>query len=138
MAQKKAPKARIQRARVKATNGGLPFAITAKDLAQAESMAAIGLPNNQIAAVLGIVPETFAKWEENPKFTAAVLRGKSMAVASVARKAYESALAGDKDMIKFWLKCQAGWSENPAPITVETNSGDSQVKVSIYLPDNGR
>jgi hypothetical protein len=87
--------------------------LTAKDLKQIETLAGLGLTQEQISGVLGFSVDTLKRrLRENENDLAALMsRGKTNALSKVAKKAYSLAIAGNTSMIKYFLGCQGGWSE---------------------------
>lgn len=71
-----------------------------------ESMAAVGLNQDQVAAVLDINPKTLRKYYDKELKTS-----KTKTIARVAGKLVEKALAGDVSSMIFYLKTQAKWKE---------------------------
>jgi hypothetical protein len=87
------------------------------DPAAVERHAARGLTDGQIAAQLGVSPDTFtARKRENPAIVEALTRGRQHAVGLIENVAFECALqAAEKPeyqrSMMFFLKCRAGWKE---------------------------
>lgn len=74
----------------------------------AEAMTAYGIPQTDIARVIGIDPKTLRKHFREELDTGAV-----KANAAVAKTAFEMALSGEKPtMTMFWLRHRAGWKES--------------------------
>lgn len=84
--------------------------LSKNELVELENMAAIGMTQQEISDVKGISVDTLRKYAQ-----AELKRGKSKMLAQVKRKAFELALAGDRTLLIFILKTQAGWRE-VAPI----------------------
>lgn len=74
--------------------------------AQAESAAGLGLPHDQIGALLGISDVTLRKYY---KIELAV--GKAKASAKIANTLFNKATKGDTTAAIWWTKAQMGWSE---------------------------
>lgn len=73
---------------------------------QAETLAGLGLPHEQIAAVIGIDDKTLRKYYPDE------LRvGKANANAKVAQTLFDKATGGDTTAAIWWSKAQMGWSE---------------------------
>jgi hypothetical protein len=68
--------------------------------------AMVGTPHHNIAVLVGITTKTLLKY-----YRKELDYGKAHGVANVAGKAYKGAMAGDKTMICFFLKCMGGWRE---------------------------
>jgi predicted DNA-binding protein (UPF0251 family) len=88
---------------------------TKKEISDIEGFAAIGLTQEQICHVLGVSPDTLQRRvkEGDTRITDAILRGKSLAIGNVAKKAYESAMGGNTAMIKYFLAIHNNWHEKP-------------------------
>ncbi len=89
------------------------FLITEMSLVQIEKLAGLGMSMEQIASVFNVSPDTLYRRmkEGNAELSAAILRGKTLAIQKVAEKAFELALAGDVGMIRYILSAKGGWSE---------------------------
>lgn len=83
---------------------GRPAKIEKIDLRQVESLASLGLTDEEIAVILGISPRTLNYWKKHPEFLQALKRGKLKADFQVTKKLYENAMNGDNTAIIFWLK----------------------------------
>lgn len=86
--------------------GGRPrFEITPEVCKKAESLAAQGLAEYQIAAVLGISQETLIKKKQGySEFSDAIKNGKAKGIAKVTNKLFEKANDGDNVAMIFYLK----------------------------------
>ena len=73
---------------------------------QVEVLAGFGLPQHQIAVLLGCDPKTLRK-----HFDAELSLGDAKATAKIAQTLYNKAVAGDTASLIFWLKARAGWRE---------------------------
>ena len=76
-----------------------------------KSMAAMGIPQDQIAPMMDCKsPKTLRK-----HFRREIDQGTTQANFNVARVLYKMAKSGKVPAATmFWLKCRAGWSERPA------------------------
>lgn len=84
-----------------------PIAITEKDKLAAETMYAFGVPEPDIASVLGISVDTLDR-----KLGKAMRNYKLKANARVASTLYQMAISGTQPAATFfWLKTRAGWRE---------------------------
>ena len=82
--------------------------LTPKELEEIESMAGIGLTQQQIADIKGMDVDTLRKHAG-----AIIKRGKSKAIGKISQTAYNMAASGEHpSMTRFWLKMQAGWHES--------------------------
>ena len=101
------------------------------DLAQVESLAGMGMENNEeIADALGISIRTFyARKRDSAEFAEAIKRGKAKGKAFAISKLHERIKAGDLGAICFYLKCKCGWNEK---IKIESNNVNT---TKIFLFD---
>lgn len=93
----------------KSKGGRPPFAPTDKDRATVKSMSAFGIPDYEIAKVIGITPPTLRKhfWQE-------LEVGHIEANAKVAQSLFKKATGDGNQAVQaaiFWLKARAGWSD---------------------------
>lgn len=86
-----------------------PHERTEYNAKQVEAMSAYGVPQDDIAKVLGISKNTLRKYYLDELDTAAI-----KANAKIAGKLYEKAMSGDSASIFFWLKTRAKWKETHA------------------------
>jgi hypothetical protein len=73
---------------------------------QVERMAAVGITQEQIAAVIGISQDTLVKYYGDTIRTAAI-----KANANVGGKLYQTAMNGNVTAMIFWMKTRGGWRE---------------------------
>jgi hypothetical protein len=89
-----------------------PHDPTDKDRRQVESMASYGIPELDIARVIGISPPTLRKW-----YSYELETGHIKANSMVAQSLYQKAMGSGQGAVTaciFWLKVRAGWVE-PKP-----------------------
>ena len=80
---------------------------TDKTRQQAQSASGLGLPQDQIAALIGIAPDTLRKHYELE-----LGLGKAQASAAVAKTLFNKATVGqDTTAMIWWTKAQMRWSE---------------------------
>ena len=96
-------------------------------------LAGLGVPQDDIARILGCAPKTLRK-----RFRDELDRGAAEANATVAGSLFLAAKGGNIPAQIFWLKSRARWREpraadDPAP----SAEGESNPEVLI-LPDNSR
>jgi hypothetical protein len=72
----------------------------------AEQMSGLGLPHEQIGAIIGIDDKTLRKY-----YTQELRIGKAKSSSNVAKTLYEKAIAGDTTACIWWTKAQMSWSE---------------------------
>jgi len=95
-----------------AERGRPPHEPTEKDRKVVESMASYGIPEKDIARVIGIAVDTLEKWYRYELDTAHV-KANSMVAQSLFQKAMGTGNGAVAACI-FWLKCRARWVE-PKP-----------------------
>jgi hypothetical protein len=95
--------------------GRPPHVPTDKDRQQVEAMAGHGVPELDIARVIGINAMTLRKW-----YSQELQTGHIKANSMVAQSLYKKAMGNGQGAVAaciFWLKCRAGWSEYaPSPL----------------------
>lgn len=82
------------------------FELTPERRNQVEVLAGFGLPQTQIAVLLGCDPKTLRK-----HFEVELAVGEAKATAKIAQTLYNKAIGGDTASLIFWLKARAGWRE---------------------------
>ena len=85
---------------------GVAFEPTAERRNQVEVLSGFGLPQRQIAVLLGCDPKTLRK-----HFEQELEVGDARATAKIAQTLYNKAIGGDTASLIFWLKARAGWRE---------------------------
>jgi hypothetical protein len=93
-------------------SGRPPHEPTEKDRKTVESMTGYGVPEDDIARVLGIARMTLRKWYSHELET-----GHIKANSQVAQSLYQKAMGSGQGAVTaciFWLKDRAGWVE-PKP-----------------------
>ena len=104
---------------------GVAFESTPERRNQVEVLAGFGLPQHQIAVLLGCDPKTLRK-----HFETELAVGDAKATAKVAQTLYNKAVAGDTASLIFWMKARAGWRER----TVQEHTGpDGKGPVSLQV-----
>jgi len=85
--------------------GRPPYEITPEVIAKVEKLAAQGLAEYQIAAVLGISQETLInKKKDYSEFSEAIKNGKAKGIAKITNKLFDKASDGDNTAMIFYLK----------------------------------
>jgi len=101
---------------------------TEKTKATVQQSSGLGLPQEQIAALIGISPKTLTK-----HYPIELALGKAMASAQVAKSLFNKATQGDTTAAIWWTKTQMGWSEktqheitgaNAGPLVISLNNLD--------------
>ena len=92
--------------------GRKPFEPTEAQRRQVKAMAAYGIPDYDIAKVIGVSPPTMRKY-----FFEELDVGHVTATAKVAETLFKMATNADHPKAAicamFWLKCRSGWKEFP-------------------------
>jgi len=130
----------------KAKAGRPAFKITEQVCKKAESLAAQGLTQYQIAAVLGMGERTFyEKIKEYPQFMQAIGEGKAKGIATVTNALFNKAKDGDVSAQKYYLnnRDNGNWKdrvENTVSATVNTvdMSGWSEEQIDAYIASNSK
>lgn len=108
--------------------GNTPYEPTEEARKQVQTMAGLGVSNQDIATILDISNDTLTRHYKRELDTAAIAVN-----ARVAQAAYHKAMSGDPQMLKYWLNCRARWSEK------EDDKGGGQtisiVTKTFLLPD---
>lgn len=100
---------KINRRATKSKGGRPPYEPDPKERAQVEKMAAYGIPQKDIARVVGVAYETLRKHFEQELDT-----GSTKATTKVAERLYQLAMDGNVAACIFWMKARAGWSDRVA------------------------
>ena len=83
---------------------GRPSKYDPSKLEEIEKLAGIGLPDKDIAFLLGIDVSTFYAWKkERPEFSEAIKRGKTTGKMTIVNSLYRKAIEGNLTAIIFWL-----------------------------------
>jgi hypothetical protein len=110
------------------------FVATAALREKVRYLAGLGVPQDDIAKIIGCAPKTLRL-----RFREDLDRGAAEANATIAGFLFAAAKAGNTTAMIFWLKARARWreralSDDPAPQT-DTPSNSQAV---VVLPDNNR
>ena len=98
------------------------------------SLAAIGVPQDNIAKLIDCDPKTLRK-----HFRDELDRGVAEANAVIAGALFTTAKGGNVPAQKFWLKTRAHWHERRAPENPIPDAGaQSTPQIVLLLPDNNR
>ena len=111
-----------------------PFAVNDAMREKVRHLAGLGVPQDDIAKLVGCVPKTLRK-----RFRNELDRGVVEANATVTGYLLAAAKAGNIAAIIFWLKTRAHWRERSAAenATPGADAG-SNSEVLLVLPDNSR
>jgi hypothetical protein len=83
-----------------------PHEPTDKTRLQVQQAAGLGLPHEQIGALIGVCDKTVRKYYQTE-----LALGKATASASIAKTLYNKAVAGDTTAMIWWTKAQMNWGE---------------------------
>ena len=103
----------------------LPHEPTEKTRSQAQSAAGLGLPHEQIGALLGISDVTLRKY-----YDVELALGKATASASIAKTLFNKAMAGDTTAMIWWTKAQMRWSETMRQEVTGRDGGGIMIQIS--------
>ena len=107
--------------------GRPPHVPTEKDRKMVEAMASYGVPQDEIALVLGLSTVTLRRRYGDVLRVAAIKANAKMAESLFAQGLGKEPRALGAQC--FWLKCRAGWTEAKAPPT-EASAGYVSKKAS--------
>jgi len=108
-----------------------PHEPTEKSRAQVEQAAGLGLPHDQIGALIGICDKTLRKYYEKE-----LALGKATASAKVAKTLFNKAINGDTTAAIWWTKAQMGWGEtNTTKFANPDGSAIEGIQVSFVTPN---
>jgi len=97
-----------------------------------ETTSGLGLPHEQIAALIGIDDKTLRK-----HYRKELDEGKAKANSQIAKTLYYKALGGDTTALIWWTKSQMRWSET---VKQEVTGADGEplkgIQVSFVSPEN--
>jgi len=103
-----------------------PHRPTDKTRQQAQSASGLGLPQDQIAALIGIAPETLRK-----HYDLELGLGKAQASAAVAKTLFNKATVGqDTTAMIWWTKAQMRWAETQRHETSGPDGGPQELKIT--------
>jgi hypothetical protein len=115
--------------------GRKPHEPTEKDRLAAETMSSYGIPELDIARVIGVNVHTLRKWYQYELET-----GHIKANSMVAQSLYQKAIGNSSGAVTaciFWLKVRAGWVE-PRPWEQPTESKkELQAKAAAMAGGSG-
>lgn len=118
----------------KRLGGRPPFVPTKEQRITVEMMASFGIPQDDIAKVLGISKPTLRE-----HFREELDVGKARTITKVAASLVRQALAGNVTAMIFYLKCQAGWRESPQALEHSGPNGTPLVPIlNVYSSNQPR
>lgn len=95
-------------------------------------MTAIGIPQEDVAKVIGIDVKTLYKYYREELDTAMI-----KANAAVGGKLYQKCMQGDTASILFWMKTKMGWKETSVQEQqlLDKNGNKADWNVNINIPN---
>jgi len=93
-----------------------------------ETSSGLGLPQEQIAALIGITAKTLAK-----HYKTELIVGKAKASSAIANTLFNKAQAGDTTAMIWWTKAQMRWSET---VKQELTGADGEPLTIQLLPQD--
>jgi len=92
----------------RAGSGRKPFVATDAERKQVEALAGVGLPHDQIAALLrdGVCVDVV-----RDNFAHELKAGKAKASAKIGQTLFNRAIGGETAALIWWTKSQMGWKE---------------------------
>jgi hypothetical protein len=111
-----------------------PFAVNDAMRQKVRHLAGLGIPQDDIAKIIGCAPKTLRKQLRDE-----LDLGAAEANATIADNLFAAAKAGNITAMIFWLKTRARWREGGVPerLAPEADAGSNSQTV-VILPDNGR
>ena len=110
------------------------FVVTDAMREKVRHLAGIGVPQDDIATIVGCAPKTLRKRCRDD-----LDRGVAEANALVSGYLFASAKGGNVTAQIFWLKTRARWRERAAPdAPAAANDPEASSPVVLLLPDNNR
>ena len=110
------------------------FAVTDATREKVRYLAGVGVPQDDIAKIIGCAPKTLRK-----RLRDELDRGVAEANATISGYLFAAAKAGNIAAIIFWLKTRAHWRERAAPDASIPGTGpEANSNVVLVLPDNSR
>ena len=96
-------------------------------------LAGLGVPQNDIAKIVGCAPKTLRK-----RFREELDRGVAEANAIISGCLFAAAKGGNTTAQIFWMKTRARWREQPPANDPDANANAGSSSEVLVLPDNNR
>jgi hypothetical protein len=110
------------------------FVVTDAMRERVRYLAGVGLPQNDLAKIIGCAPKTLRK-----RFRDDLDRGVAEAKATIAGYLFAAAKGGNVTAQIFYLKTQGHWRERTLPDDpIPTTDAGSTSPAVLVLPDNNR
>jgi hypothetical protein len=106
-----------------------PHKPTDKTREQAKQAAGLGLPHDQIGALLGISHVTLRKYYETE-----LALGKATASAQIAKTLFNKAQSGDTTALIWWTKAQMRWAETQRHENTGAEGGPQEMVIRWAEP----
>ena len=105
--------------------GRKPFEPTAKERQQVEAMAGVGLPHDQIGALVrdGVCTDVIRQY-----FAKELKAGKAKASAKIGQTLFNRAIGGETAALIWWTKSQMKWKETQSHELTGANGGPLEIK----------
>ena len=97
------------------------YEISPRDIADVEKYAAIGLTAEEISYMLGIAPNTFAKWRQREDIIDAIKRGKANGLTLVGKSLFDKAVGGDVTA-QIWFEKTRGKRTDRVEVVADDQS----------------
>lgn len=112
--------------------GRPPWIPSKEELEKVESLAARGMTQQQIADCLDIhIATLMDKKKEYVELNEAIKRGKAKGIANVTAALLKNIQKGNATSQIFYLKCQAGWTEEATKMLNEMERKLQEVKDTV-------
>ena len=86
--------------------------LTPEQIESCAKYAAVGLNNDQMAALCDTCPATFDEiLKRQPEVKQAILKGRGKGIGGIANTLYQQAMSGNITAAIFYLKTRARWAE---------------------------
>ena len=102
---------------------------TENDKKQVEISAGLGLPHEQIGALIGIDDKTLRK-----HYRQQLDIGKAKSSAAIARSLYNKAMGGDTTAMIWWTKAQMRWSETVKNEVTGADGEPFDIQINFVKP----
>ncbi len=111
-----------------------PFKPTTETRAKVRSLAAVGIPQDDVAKIIGCSPKTLRKHFRHELNVAS-----TEATAAVGGFLFQAARSGNVTAMIFWLKTRGRWKTLESKAEgIDEASAQSFAQPIVILPDNGR
>jgi hypothetical protein len=110
-----------------------PFVVTDALREKARHLAGLGVPQDDIAKIIGCAPKTLRK-----RFRDDLDRGVVEANATISSSLFGAAKGGNVTAQIFWMKTRAKWREPTVEDPASGTDAGTNSEVLLVLPDNSR